>query len=49
MKKFLPLLFALSMITPTVFAWGWGGDGDCPYSKNQTNEDKTEQLEHSDN
>ena len=48
MKKFLPLVFALSIINGPVFAWGWGGDADCPYSKDKANHERTEQLEESD-
>ena len=47
-KKFLPLVFALSIINGPVFAWGWGGDADCPYSKDKANHERTEQLEESD-
>ena len=33
------------MISSPVFAWGWGVDGDCPYSKEKVNEEKTKQVE----
>ncbi len=45
MKKILPLAFAFSIMTGPVLAWGWGGDGDCPYSKGKANQEKTEQVE----
>ncbi len=48
MNKILPVVFALSTISAPVLAWGWGGDGNCPYSKNQVNQEKTEQVEESD-
>ena len=48
MKEILTLLFALSISTGSVFAWGWSGDGDCPNSKDKLNQDKTEQVEESD-
>ncbi|KGG14849.1 MULTISPECIES: hypothetical protein [unclassified Prochlorococcus] len=48
MKKNLPVLFALLMISAPVLAWGWGGDGDCPYSKDKANQEKTEQVDESD-
>ena len=49
MKKVLPLFFALTMSVGPVFAWGWGGEGDCPFSKDKSNEEiKTEQVEESD-
>ncbi len=48
-KKVLPLFFALTMSVGPVFAWGWGGEGDCPFSKDKSNEEiKTEQVEESD-
>ena len=48
MKKILPVVFAFSMISTPVLAWGWGGDGDCQYSKDKTNKEKTEQVDESD-
>ncbi len=46
MNKILALAFALSMATAPVLAWG---SGDCPYSKNNTNQEtsneKTEKTE----
>ncbi len=36
------------MATGPVFAWGWGGDGNCPYSKDKVNQEKTEKAEQSD-
>ena len=48
MKKILLLVFALSLVTRPVLAWGWGGDSNCPYSKDKLNEEKTEQVEESD-
>ena len=46
MKKFLIALFAFSISTSPVAAWGWGeGKGDCPYSKDKANHEKTEQVE----
>ncbi len=48
MTKILLSVFALSIVSAPVMAWGWGGDGDCPYSKEKANQDKTEQIEESD-
>ena len=48
MKKFLPLVFALSISAGPALAWGWGGEGDCPFSKDKSNQEtKTEQVEES--
>ena len=48
-KNFIPLLFALSVITGPSLAWSWGGEGGCPHSKDKTNQDaKTEQVEETD-
>ena len=48
MKKILPAVFALSIISAPVLAWSWGGDGNCPHSKEKANQEKTEQVEESD-
>tara|TARA_B100000965_G_scaffold31512_1_gene23340 strand:+ start:2521 stop:2673 length:153 start_codon:yes stop_codon:yes gene_type:complete len=49
MKKFISLVFALSVIGSPSLAWGLGGEGDCSYSKDKTNQEtKTEQLEETD-
>ena len=46
MKKIIPLLFALSISALPAFAWGWGGSGECPYSKDKTNpERQSEEVE----
>jgi len=48
-KKVIPLVFALSVIAGPSLAWGWGGEGGCPHSKDKTNQDaKTEQVEETD-
>ena len=48
-KKFISFVFSLSVIGSPSLAWGWGGEGDCPYSKDKTNQDaKTEQVEETD-
>ena len=48
MKKVLPLVFALSISAGPALAWGWGGKGDCPFSKDKSNQEtKTEQVEES--
>ena len=48
-KKVISLVFALSVIGSPSLAWGWGGAGGCPYSKDKTNQDaKTEQVEETD-
>ena len=48
MKKVLLLVFALLIGSGPVFAWGWSEEGDCPFSKNKSNQEaKTEQLEES--
>ena len=48
-KKVIPLVFALSVFAGPSLAWGWGGEGGCPYSKDKTNQDaKTEQVEETD-
>ncbi|WP_269623473.1 hypothetical protein [Prochlorococcus marinus] len=48
MKFFFTLVLALSISTAPLLAWGWGGDGDCPHSKENAKEQKTEQVEDSD-
>ena len=49
MKKVITLVFALSVIAVPSLAWGWGGEGGCPYSKDKTNQDaKAEQVEETD-
>ncbi len=30
-------------------AWGWGSEGNCPYSKDQSSQEETEQVEESEN
>ena len=48
-KKVISLVFALSVIGSPSLAWGWGGEGGCPYSKDKTNQDaKTEQVAETD-
>ena len=48
-KKVIPLLFTLSVFAGPSLAWGWGGEGGCPYSKDKSNQDaKTEQVEETD-
>ena len=47
-KKNLPVVFALSIISSPVLAWGWGSDGDCTYSKDKVHQEKKEQVEESD-
>ena len=49
MKKVISLFFALSVVGSSSLAWGWGGEGGCPHSKDKTNQDtKTEQIEETD-
>ena len=48
MKKILPIVFALSMISAPVLAWGLGVDGNCTYPKDKASQEKTEQVEESD-
>ena len=49
MKKLISLVFTLSVIGSPSFAWGWGGEGGCSYSKDKTNkETKTEQVKETD-
>ena len=48
MKKTLLAVFALSIISAPLLAWGWGGEGDCPYSKGKASQEKTEQVDESD-
>ena len=48
MRKVLPLVFALLLVTKPVLAWDWGGDSNCPYSENKVNQEKIEQVEESD-
>ena len=49
MKKVISLVFALSVIACPSLAWGWGGEGGCPHSKDKTNQEaKTEQVEGTD-
>ena len=49
MKKVLPLVFALSICSTPLLAWGWGGEaGGCPYSKDKSNQEgETQQVEES--
>tara|TARA_B100001250_G_C19133569_1_gene500708 strand:+ start:221 stop:370 length:150 start_codon:yes stop_codon:yes gene_type:complete len=47
-KKIFPLVVALFLSTSPAFSWGWEGDGDCPFSKDKDNQEKTEQVEKSD-
>ena len=48
MKKFIALVFTLSVIGSPL-AWGWGGEGGCSYSKDKTNQEiKTEQVKETD-
>ena len=48
-KKVISLVFALSVVAGHSLAWGGGGDGGCPHSKDKTNQDaKTEQVEETD-
>ena len=47
MKKALVLVFTLA-IGSAAPAMAWGGDGDCPYSKSESTQEKTEQVEESD-
>ena len=48
-KKVIPLLLTLSVFAGPSLAWGWGGEGGCPYSKDKSNQDaKTEQVEETD-
>ena len=45
-KKVIPLVFALSVVSGPSLAWGWG-EGGC--SKDKSNQDaKTEQVEETD-
>ena len=49
MKKVISLVFALSVIGTPSIALGWGGEGDCSYSKDKTNQDaNTEQVKETD-
>ncbi len=48
MKKIFTLAFLLTFASGPVLAWGWGGDADCPYSKEKASQTKTEQVEESD-
>ena len=45
MRRIFPLVFALSLVTRPVLAWSWGGDGNCPNSKDKLNQEKTEKVE----
>ena len=45
MKKVHQILCALLICSGPVLAWG--GNGDCPYSKGNANQEKTEQVEES--
>ena len=48
-RKILPILLVLSFFTGPVYAWGWkGGDGDCPYSKSNSDQEQNKQAEESD-
>tara|TARA_Y100001968_G_C19114396_1_gene598814 strand:- start:155 stop:307 length:153 start_codon:yes stop_codon:yes gene_type:complete len=48
-KNVISLVFALSVFASPSLAWGWGGEGGCPYSKDKANQEtKTEQIEKTD-
>ena len=48
MKKFISLVFALSVIGSPSLSWGWG-EGGCSGSKDKANQEtKTEQVEETD-
>ena len=48
MKKFVSLVFALSIIGSPSLAWGWG-EGGCSGSKDKINQEtKTEQVKETD-
>ena len=46
MKKFISLVFAISVIGSPSIAWGWG-EGGCSKDKSNQNA-KTEQVEETD-
>ena len=46
MKKIFLLVLGALIIPSNVFAWGWGSEANCPYSKN--NQQNTEEVENSD-
>ncbi|KGG14150.1 MULTISPECIES: hypothetical protein [Prochlorococcus] len=49
MNKILLIFFALALSAGPALSWGWGGEGgECPYSKDQSNQEKTEQVKESD-
>tara|TARA_Y100001968_G_C18783168_1_gene447640 strand:- start:133 stop:285 length:153 start_codon:yes stop_codon:yes gene_type:complete len=48
-KKFISLIFALSVIGSPSLALGWGLEGGCSYSNDKENQEtKTEQVEETD-
>ena len=48
MKKFISIVFALSVIGNPSLSWGWA-EGGCSGSKDKTNQEtKTEQVEETD-
>ncbi len=47
MNKILSCALVFSVGAAPALAWGWG-DGECPYSKEKTSQEKSEQVEESD-
>ena len=48
MKKFISVVFALSVIGSPSLSWGWG-EGGCSGSKDKTSQEtKTEQVKETD-
>ena len=47
MKKFFSILFVFFIGTGPTLAWGWSGNGDCPFSKDKGNQETKEQVEES--
>ncbi len=47
MKKILSLVFFFFITAGPSLAWGWGGEGDCPFTKDQEKQENTEKVEES--
>ena len=48
-RKVFPLILFLSISAGPALSLGWSGGGDCPFSKDKTSQENTEQVEESDN
>ncbi len=47
-STFLLTISLFLLTTTSVLAWPWGGEGECSFSKDQANQEKSEEIEKSD-